>query len=305
MPLHPRAKRLIDMLSLSAPAPHATTASRRDGLKALMDLGRRTIAIDEVLDIEASRPQHPLPLRIYRHQVMAPSPAIVFFHGGGLVAGSIDTHDALCRSLAAASHATVISVEYRLAPEHRHPAAFEDAVFALRWLAEHAADLGLDPTRIAVAGESAGALLATMTTSGATGAGVHIRAQLLLCPVLDLEGDYPSRREFARGYLIDEAMIARDIADCLPIDGSLTGLPSPLRDIHVASTPPTVIVSAECDPFRDEAAAYGAMLEAAGVPIRLTCHPGMIHSFCALNALFPEADLAIKAVVAELAAFLA
>ena len=307
MPLDPRAKRLIDMLAMSAPVSPITTAARREGFAKLMAMGAKSPAIARSEDIHIPGPGGPLRLRMYDpvSDRQVPAPALVFFHGGGLVAGSIETHDAICRNLAIAMNAMVVSVDYRLAPEARFPAALDDAAFAVNWLGEHGTGLKIDTARIAIGGESAGALLSALIAGGVRPLTVKIRAQLLLCPVIDLGGDFPSRREFAQGFMIDTATVDHDIADCLGPGQTVSALPSPLRDGSPGGVPPTIIVAAECDPFRDEAAAYAAHIGNAGVPVRHVCHPGMVHSFYGLSALLPQAAPALREAGEALAVLLA
>ena len=308
MVLDPHAERLLDMLRVTGPlAPlRLDTAARRDGLAKLMQLGGKPMPVARSADMAIGGPGGPLALRLYDavpHRKAA-APALVFCHGGGLVAGSLETHDGICRGLANASGAVVISVDYRLAPEHKFPAGLVDAAFAVDWVARHAASVGIDPARLAIGGESAGALLAALIGNGYHTIATPLKAQLLLCPVLDLTGALPSRAAYGRGYLIDETIVQRDIADCLAEGARPETLPSPLRAGKPELSPPTIIVSAECDPFRDEAKHYGELLEGAGVPVWHTCHAGMIHSFYGLSAFLPGAGPALQAAGQQLRALL-
>jgi acetyl esterase len=303
MVLDPRAKRLLDMLSLSriAQSNALTIDERRSGFSQLMQMGARPPAKAEIRDIVANGRLH---LRIYRTTTNVRPAALVFFHGGGLVAGSIETHDGTCRALARHSEITVISVGYRLAPEHKFPASLDDARFAIDWIAGHSDDLDIDATRLAIGGDSAGALLAALICSDQQLVTAEIRAQLLLCPVIDLVGELPSRRKFATGYLIDASTVEQDIRHCLAEDVSPASLPSPLRSVMKCLPPPTIIVAAEYDPFRDEAASYSTLLQEAGVPVRYNCYAGMVHSFYGLPAFLPQADAALAEAGQILAEFL-
>lgn len=306
MTLDPRAKRLLDMLSLSGAAADHSAAARRDGFAKLMQMGSKPAAIARLRDVDIDGPGGLLRIRLYDAEETrsGDAAALVFFHGGGLVAGSIDTHDGICRSLALSSGAIVISVDYRLAPEHRFPASLIDAAFAVDRIAAEASALGIDPARMSVGGESAGALLAALICSGHHPVKAKLKAQLLLCPVIDLAGEFASRQEFAKGYLIDAATLKRDIAHCLGEGAAASALPSPLRHGSPQLSPPTVIVSAGCDPFRDEAAHYAVLLSQAGVQVRHTCHSGMLHSFYGLPALLPQAIPALRAAGEQLAELL-
>ncbi len=299
MPIDPRAKRLLDMLALSD-AKIETAAQRRESFAKLIIMADRkgpAMAVENLNTLD-------LPLRVYRPNQDARA-ALVFFHGGGLVAGSLATHDGLCRRLAAASGVNVIAVGYRLAPEARFPAQFEDAVRAFTWVHHHAQQLGLDVDRLGIGGESAGALLAMLASASAELKFMRIKAQLLLCPVVDLNFKSGSRQEFSKGYLIDADTIASDIAYCLGPDTKAEDLPSLLHSDSFAQLPPTIIHTAEFDPFRDEAKALTAHLANHGAHVSFTSHAGMIHSFYTLAALIPQAEVALAGIGNELAEALA
>jgi acetyl esterase/lipase len=306
MPLDPKAKKMLDMLSLGGrlDAARLDLDSRREGMRKLMRIAGARVEVGGVEDRALPGPGGPLKVRIYTPvgKSAGPWPGLVFFHGGGLVAGNLDTHDGLCRSLAAAACCRTVSVDYRLAPEHRFPAAIEDACAATAWIAAHAAELGICPERIAVGGDSAGATLAAVVCQWARErASPRIAAQLLLCPALDFSRSSPSRREFAKGYLIDEAIMQQDVEHYL-VHG--TGLDdpriSPLCATDLAALPPAIVHTAEFDPLRDEGRAYADRLAQAGVAVRHTCHSGMIHYFYAMSAAIPEARSALAAIGREL-----
>lgn len=308
MTLDPRAKRLLDIMAISAPvaAIRLSAQARREGFAKLMQLGARPVSVAHSENVLIDSPDGPLPLRLYdaTPDLRGNRPALVFFHGGGLVAGSIDTHDGICRTLANASGSLILSVGYRLAPEAKFPAALNDAVRAVGWISANASGFGINPSRIAIGGESAGALLAALICNGHRTVDITPRAQLLLCPVVDLAGHMPSRQAYSRGFLIDAATISRDIEDCLPHGADPGDLPSPLRNGTPERSPATIIVTAECDPFRDEGNLYADRLSASGVPVWHKCMAGMIHSFYGLSALLPQADTALEEVGRQLAALL-
>lgn len=305
MPLDPRAKRLLAMLALGGHGGDArtTAAERRAGFKALMALSRNPVPLHEVRDASIPGPSGPLGTRLYVPEACGrPAPGLVFFHGGGLVAGDLDTHDDLCRSLAAAARCRVLAVAYRLAPEHPFPAAVEDAVAAARAVAADAAAFGIDPHRLAVGGDSAGGTLATLAALRlapvlrAEGA-PPLRFQLLLCPVLDLAARRPSRLAYGVGHMLDQAIMDRDLADYLPpgIDPADARV-SPIRTPDLSGLPPTLLHTAEYDPLRDEGRDYAEALCRAGVAVDLTCHAGMIHHFLGLQTLLPAAATAMLAI---------
>ncbi|TLZ42774.1 MAG: alpha/beta hydrolase, partial [Gammaproteobacteria bacterium] len=226
---------------------------------------------------------------------------------GGLVAGSLETHDGICRALAAASRCRLLSVDYRLAPEHSFPAAIDDGLAATWWVATHAAELGLDPDRLGVCGDSAGATLAAVVCQSAAAEGApRLACQFLLCPIMDYAAESDSRRSLAQGYLIDRATLEHDLRHYLgPEADRADPRVSPLRAPGVMNLPPTVIHTAEFDPLRDEGAAYAERLRAAGVKITYRCHPGMIHLFYGLGALIPYAGAAFGLMGADVRSLMA
>ena len=244
------------------------------------------------------------PAGVGAHEVL---PGLVYFHGGGLVAGSLETHDGICRALAAASRCRLLSVDYRLAPEHSFPAAIDDGLAATWWVATHAAELGLDPDRLGVCGDSAGATLAAVVCQSAAALGQpRLACQFLLCPIMDYAAESDSRRSLAQGYLIDRATLEHDLRHYLgPEADRADPRVSPLRAPGVMNLPPTVIHTAEFDPLRDEGAAYAERLRAAGVKITYRCHPGMIHLFYGLGALIPYAGAAFGLMGADVRSLMA
>ncbi|MFZ1908332.1 MAG: alpha/beta hydrolase [Burkholderiales bacterium] len=297
---------MLDLLSLRGQLDpiRLTLDARREGMRKLMRVAGTRVEVGSVEDRALPGPGGPLAIRIYTPAEMpgGASPGLVFFHGGGLVAGSLDTHDGLCRQLAAATCCRTVSVGYRLAPEHRFPAAIEDACAATAWVADHAAEFGIVPERIAVGGDSAGATLAAVVCQWARErASPRIAAQLLLCPALDFSRASASRREFARGFLIDEAIMNGDMEHYLEPGTSLDDpRVSPLRTLDFAALPPAIVHTAEFDPLRDEGREYADRMAQAGVPVRHTCHAGMIHYFYAMGAAIPEAHSVLTAIGREL-----
>lgn len=252
MPLDPLAKRLLTMMAAAAPQARSrpSVEARRQSLAKLMQFARA-----EAPDVSASDGTFPgpggeLPYRLYSPASAGErAPGFVFFHGGGLVAGSIATHDRIAAALAHVTGCRLVSVDYRLAPEHKYPAAVDDAIAATEWVARQASSLGIDAERLVVGGDSAGATLAAIVCQeAAQSAGLSIVAQCLICPVLDFEESSPSREEFAEGHLIDRVTIEADLADYLPegLDAADPRI-SPLRATRLAgcrppsSTPPNSI----------------------------------------------------------------
>jgi len=221
----------------------------------------------------------PVACRLFRPTTGAP--VAVYLHGRGWAFGGIPESEPVCRRVADRSGWAMLSVDYRLAPEHPHPAALTDLERVLAALPRHAVELGVDTTRLAVAGDSAGANLAAAAAMRARGrAAPPWRLQVLLYPILDLAGDHPSRHEFATGYGLDHLAIDWHAHAYAP-DRATWARPdvSPLRADTLAGLPPALVITAGCDPLRDEAEAYAARLADDGVPTVCTRYPGMIHGF--------------------------
>jgi acetyl esterase len=225
---------------------------------------------------------------------------LVYLHGGGWVVGSLETHDGVCRALASRTPCVVAAVDYRLAPEHRFPAAVEDAWAATAWVAEHAASIGGDPDRIAVGGDSAGGTLATACAIRARDHGLRLALQLLVYPVTDHRFDTASYEECAEGYGLTRDAMRWYWAQYLGPDDGSSPEASPLRAADLAGLAPAHVVTAEYDPLRDEAEAYAARLEEAGVPVRLDRCEGLIHGFLRMPGTIRRADAVLDDAAAAL-----
>ncbi len=309
MPLDPRAQRLLTMLAAAAPEgrDRPSPEQRRQSLSKLMQFSRNDCGPVVTRDGRCYGPVGALHYRLYtpapegkfaEHDAGAQLPGFVYFHGGGLVAGSIETHDKVAAALAAASGCRLLSFDYRLAPEHKFPAAMDDALAAVEFAFRHGALLGIDSDRIVIGGDSAGATLAAFLCQYAAAVtDLRIAAQCLICPVLDFSKPWPSRELFGTGYLIDKLTWEADLADYLPeeipVDEPVI---SPLCNPDLAGLPPAVIHTAEFDPMRDEGNAYAARLVEAGVNVAHVCHEGMVHNFHALGAILPQAKAALELI---------
>jgi acetyl esterase/lipase len=299
MPLDPQAKRFLAMMTAASPGDRSrpTVNDRRQALAKLMQFARADVAAVDGTDGVLPGPAGDLPYRLYApaNDATGPLPGLVFFHGGGMVAGSIETHDRICAALAHVTGCRLVSVGYRLAPEHKFPAAVEDAIAATKWVSEQASSLGIDAARLVVGGDSAGATLAAVVCQDAVrGDGPAISAQCLICPVLDFEDISPSREAFAENHLLDKATLEADLADYLPDGAEVADIRiSPLRAVKFTGLPPAIIHTAEFDPMRDEGNAYAAKLVAAGVAVEHVCHDGMIHNFHAMGAILPQGRLVL------------
>ncbi|GLR97732.1 MULTISPECIES: alpha/beta hydrolase [Bradyrhizobium] len=301
MPLDPLAKRLLTMMAAAAPQARSrpSVEARRQSLTKLMQFARAEAPDVTTSDGMLTGRAGELPYRLYTPSSAEELvPGFVFFHGGGLVAGSIATHDRIAAALAHATGCRLVSVDYRLAPEHRFPAAVDDAIAATEWVAREAASLGIDADRLVIGGDSAGATLAAVVCQeAAQTAGLSIAAQCLICPVLDFEETSPSREAFAEGHLIDRVTIEADLSDYLPegIDAADPRV-SPLRATRLTGLPTAIIHTAEYDPMRDEGNAYARKLLAAGVAVEHVCHDGMVHNFHAMGAILPQAQLVLSQI---------
>jgi len=311
MPLDPRAKRFLDRLAaLSPPSVLALSVSeRRAGLQQLLSFCGPQEQVRKIETLSLPGQSRALEVRVYTpaQDAATPLPALIYFHGGGLVAGSLDTHDCICRSLSNASGCVLFSVDYRLAPEHPFPAAVADGCLATHWICKHAAELGIDPQRVGICGDSAGATLAAVVCQAVVASGeTRIALQFLLCPILDFCANTDSRRDFADGYLVDRATLEHDLKHYLGPDASPADpRVSPLRVADVSALPPTCIHTAEFDPLRDEGAVYAQRLRGAGVKTTYRCHAGMIHLFYGLGALIPYATTAYQLMGADILSMLA
>ncbi len=304
MPLDPRVKRFLDALAAGKPpnALETTVEERRLGLAELMKLAGPQVPVGRVEDRTLPGPAGALGIRIYTPLGAGPEPlpGLIYFHGGGLVAGTVATHDPIGRALANSGACRVVSVDYRLAPEHPFPAALDDALAAVRHIGAHAAEYGINGMRLGICGDSAGGTLAAATAQTAARIGSpRLALQLLICPILDYSRSTDSKRDLASGYLVDQATLDHDLLHYAP-PGTDPANPriSPLRAEDLIHT-------AEFDPLRDEGRDYFDRLARAHTEVSYTCHPGMIHLFYGLGAVIPYARTAFEQIGGEIRAALA
>jgi acetyl esterase len=302
MPLDPHVKRLLDMMAAGRnDTSELSPEAMRHGIEQLARVvDAKNVSIGAVENREIPGPACGLPIRIYSPAVKMTDrlPALIYFHGGTGVFCSIDTHDGLCRILANESGCRVISVGYRLAPEHKFPAAVEDSYAAAEWVFAHSEELRIDPNRVAVGGDSAGATLATVACQLAKQmGGPQFALQVLICPVTDLGIDSSSRRLFSEGYFFDMATLDWALQHYLAADADISDWRlSPLRAVDLHALPAAHIHTAEFDPFRDEGKAYADALESAHVPVTYTCHEGLIHHFYCMAGAVPGSRIAITSI---------
>jgi acetyl esterase len=307
MPLAPAARTMIDQLEASGfPPLWELPLEQARSAGALFGTMDEPPAVASVEDRVIPGPAGDLPVRIYTPDAPGPRPVVTYFHGGGFVFCSIETHDGTCRRLANATGTVVASVEYRLAPECPFPAATDDCYAATVWAHEHADDLGADAGRLVVAGDSAGGNLAAVVAQMARDrGGPPIAFQVLVYPVIDGACDTPSYTENAEGYFLERQAMQWFWDQYLGPGGDCKDpLASPNRASDLSGLPPAIVITAEYDPLRDEGEAYAAALDAAGVPVTMRRYDGMIHGFVSMPMLFPEADEAMERIsVALHAAF--
>jgi acetyl esterase len=302
MPLDPKAQALLDAdHALGLPEKKTLTPAEARSQKNARPPAPQE-PVYQIEERQAAGPAGPVPVRIYRPSPTSPLPALAFFHGGGWVQGSVDQTDPICRTLANAAGCIVASVDYRLAPEAKFPAAAEDCYAATRWLAENAAELGVDRARIAAGGLSAGGNLAAVVALMARDrGGPPLVLQVLGYPITDYNFETPSYLENADGFGLSRDDMIWYWRHYLPegADG-LHPYASPLRAADLSGVAPALVITAEFDPLRDEAEAYAARLRAAGVEVTCTRYVGMIHGFFTLPHLLDQAQQAVGQVGAAL-----
>lgn len=311
MPLHAQLKPLVEAMTAnpSAKKTHeGTVEEARAGYRRLGEVLGPGPAVASVEDRAAPGPDGDIPLRVYRPQVAHSRGVLVFFHGGGFVIGDLESHDRECRLLCDQAGCVVVAVDYRLAPEHKLPAAHDDAFAALQWVYDNAQELGGDPDCIAVGGDSAGGNLAAVVSLLARDAGgPSLRFQLLIYPAVDSRDPHPSksRQDNAHAPFLSLATMRWFEGHFMPADlDRQSVVASPLLAASHKGLPPALVATAELDPLRDEGNDYARALEAAGVPTRLLEYEGMPHVFFQLSPITDAGkDLIAKAAEALRDAF--
>ncbi len=295
MPLDPQLAGLIQLIEAGTPMSQQTPSEARASFRTLAVDFRKpedVVPVGSVEDTTVPGAEGELAARVYRPEGEGPFATVALFHGGGFVIGDLDTHDNMARAICRGASAVVVSVDYRLAPEHPFPAGVDDCLAATRDLQGRLEELGGDG-RLAVAGDSAGGNLAAVVAQHVPG----LEAQLLLYPTTDGAGDWPSREENGTGYFLDlPTMLWFSEQYAAGQDYSDPRL-SPLLAGSLEGLPPAVVVTAEFDPLRDEGEAYAAALEKAGVEVVVRRYDGMIHGFMDMGAFSPAAAAAIEETV--------
>lgn len=316
MPVHPEAQALLDALAEQGmpPIECMTVPQARAATAAFVDLQPPAEDVAGVVDRTIPGPAGDIPVRVYTPAGDGPKGVLVYFHGGGWVIGDLETVDRPCRTFANAADVVVVSVDYRLAPEHVQPAAFDDCYAATVWVAEHADELGVDPSRLAVGGDSAGGHLAAAVSlaardrardaaqrSSSTPTVPEIAFQMLLYPVVDFDWTSPSLDDNGEGYLLGRATMqwfwAHYLGATDPGDDPYT---FPLRAADLAGLPPAFVGTAEFDPLRDEGEAFARRLDTAGTTVSATRYDGMIHGFLWTLGATPSGGRMVDDAVAAL-----
>ncbi len=303
--LDPQAEALLQqMMQSNVPPLHTLTpAQAREMMGKMAALSAKPEEVASVENLTIPGPGGQIPLRIYTPQGSSPFPVLVYLHGGGWVICDLDTHDSLCRSLTNRAHCVVASVDYRLAPEHKFPAAVEDAYAATQWVARNANRINGDPTRIAVGGDSAGGNLAAVVAIMARDHnGPGLVYQLLIYPPTDISSaDTDSHRDYAEGYFLnrgDGEWFCDKYLTCAA--DRFNPLVSPLLAPDLSHLPPALVITAEFDVLRDDGELYAQRLKKSGVPVTYTCYKGMIHGFMSMDGLLDQARNGIEEASAAL-----
>jgi acetyl esterase len=306
--LHPQAKALLDLM-IEKKMPPTHTLSVAEARAVYRD--RRSFAqpapqdVASTQDLQASGPNGAIPLRFYRALGTMPEevlPVLVYYHGGGWVIGDLDTHDTLCRELANLVRCAVVAVDYRMGPENRFPAAVDDCIAATRWVRDHASELHVDASRIAVGGDSAGGnLAAVVSLSARDSRDLPIVFQLLIYPATDQHRTSPSHTENGQGYSLTTDTMAYFAGHYMTDESQYADWrASPLLHDDLSNLPPALVLTAGYDPLRDEGAAYAEKLTAAGNSASYVCFNREIHGFILMGKILDEANTAVALCAAEL-----
>ena len=304
MPLDPQVKNLLEE-SAALGLPAYQDLSPSEARKQMLELTAPVdpwLKVDRVEHRSIPGPDSEISLRLYYPEGDPPFPVVVYFHGGGWVIGNLDTHHGVCHALAKTSGCLVVSVDYRLAPEHRHPAAVDDAYAATSWVAQNTAAIQADPARIAVAGDSAGGHLAAVVALMARDRrGPRLDLQILIYPITDFNLDTSSYLNNADGYMLtrdlmrwfwNQYLATEEFADHPYV--------CPLRAEDLGNLPPALVITAEYDPLCDEGEAYAAKLRQAGVEVKFIRYAGMIHGFFRMTSRLDKAKEALDEVAGTL-----
>ncbi|MEJ0025232.1 MAG: alpha/beta hydrolase [Rhizomicrobium sp.] len=311
MPLDPIVKSLLDQMKAAGmpKLQEVGAVAGREQMAAMMQMvGPRDVPVGKTENVTVPSAAGGIPVRVYTPVAAGKEamPTLVYYHGGGFVIGSVDVVDGLCRIMANEGGLRVISVDYRLAPEHKFPAALDDAFAVVAWIAENAAEIGVDANRVAVGGDSAGgALAAEVAQLAKARGGINLAAQMLLFPVVQVGEETASMREFAVGYFLEKDTLDWFYASYLPADADRSDPRiSPLRAKDLSGLPPAYVMLGGYDPLHDEGMQYADKLRAAGVKVEVADFTDMVHDFIYFQAILPQAREALAGAVKAVAAML-
>ncbi|HEV7917987.1 MAG TPA: alpha/beta hydrolase [Solirubrobacterales bacterium] len=300
MELDAQIKQLADNLPGGLTLPFGDPVTAREEFLRISVAGATLVEpfeLGEIRDLEIDGADGRLPARLYKPATDEASPLLLFLHGGGFVLGDLESYDMMCRILCHRSGVEVLSVEYRVAPDHPWPAAADDAVAAARWTFEHADEIGADRARIAIGGDSAGGNLAAVAAQALRGSEHSLAGQLLIYPVVDFNNSYPSIEENADAPLLNREVMVWFNGLYIGVDDDRSDPRiSPLLADDLSGLPPTLVVTAGFDPLRDQGDAYAEALKNAGVEVVHQRFPSLIHGFFGLGPLSKGADDAIREV---------
>lgn len=300
MPLTPEARHLLDMAyRVGAPRFHqlSVAQARHSFEKLQFVFGAEAPAVAATTEVPIPRHDGSALLARYYRPLSSHAgerlPLLIYFHGGGWCVGDVGTHDVVCRELANASRCAVLSVDYRLAPEHPFPAAVDDARLAFDWAVEHADLLQVDAQRIALGGDSAGGNLSIVTALALRGTAVRPRFLMLVYPSTEIRSERASRERYAEGFLLDRGTLQWFFERYLPAGDTEDWRASPMRAPSLAGLPPMLVIGAEFDPLVDDCEAFAARVEAEGNEVSYHVFAGVVHGFFTLGKIFPEARQAV------------
>ena len=302
MPLDPNVQLLLQTIEQNGSGSICDVGveQSREFIELFGTLGG-TVEVARVEDLTIPGPGGDIPARLYSPAADGVLPVVVYFHGGGWCIGNITSHDGVCRKLATGSGLTVVSIDYRLAPEHKFPCAAEDCYAATKWVHDNAAELRVDGSRIALAGDSAGGNLTAVTSLLARDrGGPTIAFQLMVYPVIDGMMSFPSIKENGEGYLLTARDMEFFYDNYMGDADRKNPMLSPLYAPDLSGLPPALVITAEYDPLRDEGEAYADALQQAGVSARASRYDGMIHGFFGLEAVVPASAAAMEEATAAL-----
>lgn len=309
MTINPDAAKVVELIIASGRPPYPTighVAAREIFVASRAILQPDPSPVGEVRDLAASGPAGEIPLRLYRGQgtdASRPQPALIYYHGGGWVLGNLESHDGVCRDIANAAQCTVISVDYRLAPEAKFPAAADDSIAAAQWIHDNAEAFGVDRNRLAVGGDSAGGnLSAVVALHARDNGGPKLKLQVLIYPSTDMSSVYPSYEEFA-----EQLPLTRTTMDWFVdlylkkrVEDAKDWRASPLHAKSLAGLPPAYVITAGMDPLRDEGETFARALMKAGVAVETKRFDGQIHGFLTMGRIIRDSQTAIADIATEL-----